>query len=273
MRIKLTLRPLSHRVRIPINYQYPLSAAIYKTLRLAAPDYAAFLHERGYPAASGRAMKLFTFSLLRNHTARLEKSSDGATLVSTGRAWCLQIGSPMHEAFVQHFVLGLFESSELVIGGRGWRVAFRVEQVETVACPTLSVQMRFRCLSPFSVSRPGEQNGKLVPKYLTPHDEELPQRLRDNILEKYGIIHGCLPTDRSFLLRFEKSDRPRTKLMTLKEGTPQETKRRAIEGHFTLEGNPELIRAAWECGLGEANSMGFGMVGVISGARNQPFAG
>jgi len=263
MRIRLTLQPVTDRVRLSINYQYPLSAAIYKTLRQADPDYAIFLHEKGYPASSGRAMKLFTFSLLRNEQARLRRTPNAAMLVSSRGAWNLEVGSPMQDEFVRHFVLGLFESSEIVIAGRGWRVAFRVEQVETLPCPTFSDRMRFQCLSPFSVSRPSENDGKFIPKYLLPEDPELSQRLRDNIVEKYGIIHGCVPADHSFLLCFENRDRPRTKLITLKEGTPQETKRRAIEGHFTLLGNPDLMQVAWECGLGEANSMGFGMVGAL----------
>ncbi|MFQ6116059.1 MAG: CRISPR-associated endoribonuclease Cas6, partial [bacterium] len=64
MRIKLSLRPKGKTTQIPINYQYPLSAAIYKILQQASPAYAEFLHDKGYPAPSGRLMKLFTFSRL-----------------------------------------------------------------------------------------------------------------------------------------------------------------------------------------------------------------
>jgi CRISPR-associated endoribonuclease Cas6 len=32
---------------------------------------------------------------------------------------------------------------------------------------------------------------------------------------------------------------------------------------ITIEGNPELIRLAYESGLGEKNSMGFGMLEVV----------
>lgn len=40
---------------LPINYQYPLSAAIYSVLKSADADYAAFLHNSGY----GKGFKLF----------------------------------------------------------------------------------------------------------------------------------------------------------------------------------------------------------------------
>ena len=51
----------------------------------------------------------------------------------------------------------------------------------------------------------------------------------------------------------------RSKLIVIKEGTPEETKRKAFESYFTLTGSTELMRPAWGCRLGEENSMGFGM--------------
>ena len=51
---------------IPINYQYPLSAAIYKVLHQADEAYSLFLHETGYRKADSlKTFKLFTFSDLR----------------------------------------------------------------------------------------------------------------------------------------------------------------------------------------------------------------
>ena len=63
MRFKILLSPISTPSVIPINYQYPLSAAIYKVLDKADSDYAAFLHKKGYRAAGSlKNFKLFTFS-------------------------------------------------------------------------------------------------------------------------------------------------------------------------------------------------------------------
>lgn len=45
---------------IPVNYQYPLSAAIYRIVSKGDAEYARFLHETGY----GKGFKLFTFSQL-----------------------------------------------------------------------------------------------------------------------------------------------------------------------------------------------------------------
>jgi len=64
MRIKLTLKPLEREAVLPINYQYPLSGAIYKILSSASPEYAAWLHDKGYISPIGKPVKLFVFSKL-----------------------------------------------------------------------------------------------------------------------------------------------------------------------------------------------------------------
>ncbi|HRQ50886.1 MAG TPA: hypothetical protein PLR74_10150, partial [Agriterribacter sp.] len=43
---------------IPVNYAYPLSAALYRIIAKGDAGYASFLHETGY----GKGFKFFTFS-------------------------------------------------------------------------------------------------------------------------------------------------------------------------------------------------------------------
>jgi CRISPR-associated endoribonuclease Cas6 len=65
MRFQLTLIPDSSSGIIPVNYQYPVSAAIYKLIAQADERYARFLHNKGYQLSSGKSFKLFSFSDLR----------------------------------------------------------------------------------------------------------------------------------------------------------------------------------------------------------------
>ena len=46
MRIKLKLK--SDSSSLTCNYNYPLSAAIYKLLNFGSNEFAAFLHDKGY---------------------------------------------------------------------------------------------------------------------------------------------------------------------------------------------------------------------------------
>lgn len=47
MRFRITLASERINILIPISYQYPLSAVIYKILNNAAAEFAEFLHEKG----------------------------------------------------------------------------------------------------------------------------------------------------------------------------------------------------------------------------------
>ncbi|NIR49039.1 CRISPR-associated endoribonuclease Cas6, partial [candidate division KSB1 bacterium] len=211
MRIKLSLQPVNRHAQIPINYQYPLSAAIYKILKQASPEYANFLHNRGYPAPSGRLMKLFTFSKLWIPGVRRKD----ATLSSGKNAfWELQVSSPMQEEFVQNFVLGLFESAEISIGAQGLHASFRIEHVEALPMPEFREAMRFKCLSPVVVSTRHEHGGKVQPYYYRPDDESISEALLKNLLQKHEIIHDRAPSDTRLLFRLEASDQPNSKLIT-----------------------------------------------------------
>ncbi len=269
MRLKLTLRPARMPVIIPINYSHLLAAAIYKILGQASEPFASFLHEQGYAALSGRLLKMFTFSKLLNSFARPRKTDNLVQLFSPKDDWTLYVGSPMTDDFVQNFVLGLFEATEFAIGAHGLRATFKVEQVEALAPPDFAQSMRFSTLSPISVSTMIEKDGKMSPRYLLPEDADLSVALKNNLVQKHQIIYGRVPADDTFTLTFEKHDRPKTKLITLKEGRPDETKRRGFESHFTLTGSPELLQTAWECGLGEAGSMGFGMLEVENSEKSK----
>ena len=49
--------------------------------------------------------------------------------------------------------------------------------------------------------------------------------------------------------------------MTIKEGhKTEETKIVGFEVPFTLQGSTKLMEIAYECGIGEKNSLGFGMI-------------
>jgi CRISPR-associated endoribonuclease Cas6 len=260
MRIQLSLAPQRKLTEVPLNYAYQLSAAIYKILQRASAEYAAFLHHKGYAAPSGRLMKLFTFSKLWIPNVRQREG----VLIGRDGFWYLQVSSPMLEEFVQNFVLGLFTSNEIAIGGQDCHAVFWVEQVDMLPMPEFRETMRFKCLSPITASTAKESEKGLRIYYYRPEDSWLSEALRKNLLEKYEIIHGHPPENDRLLFRLETSDKPKSRLITIKEGTPAETKIKSFETYFTLEGNPELMRTAWECGLGGHNSQGFGMIEVVA---------
>jgi len=268
MRIKLTLKSWEHQCFIPINYQYPLSAAIYNILSHGSAEYADWLHHKGYLTTDGKPMKLFNFSkLIIPNVKLIEKKLliRGTTTVQ------LYISSPMLEDFIQHFVVGLFQHQEIEIRTHGINARFTVESVETAMTPEFQSSQKFRCLSPIVISGKHIFDGREQEYFLRPNDKELSEAIRKNLINKYQIVFQKTPEDSSLQFSLDSDYINRkggydklSKLITIKEHRQDEATRiKAFETLFTLTGNPELMQIAWECGIGQRNSLGFGMIETI----------
>ena len=267
MRVKLILRPSRKFTKIPINYQYQLSAVIYRILSHASPEYSLWLHEQGYSTPQGKPVKLFVFSKLYIPGV---KSENGALIARNYPPCNLHIESPMLEDFVQNFVIGLFSSQEISIRSHYGTATFSVQQVETLPEPEFKEKMKFKCLSPVVVSVSEEVEGKISEHYYRPLEPELTAAIRKNLISKYETVYRRLPENDDLIfkpdmdyIRRRGGQEKISKLIRIKEGTPEETRVKAFECPFYLQGSTELMRIAYQCGIGQRNSMGFGMVEVV----------
>lgn len=267
MRLKLTLRPDSPRCIIPINYQYQLSSAIYSILANADPEYTRWLHEQGYCTPQGKPIKLFVFSKLFIPDVKRQNS---ALLLRNFPLCNFYIESPIFQDFVQNFVIGLFSSQNLIIESSYGKEKFQILQVETLPEPSFSSRTKFKCLSPIVVSTiREEENGRRV-HYYRPLESGLSDAVKNNLLSKYRAIYHHDPEDTTLKFEADKSyirrrggERGVSKLIHIKEGSRDVTYVKAFELPFTLSGSLELIKIAYQCGVGQKNSMGFGMVEVV----------
>lgn len=266
MRIKLTLTPFERKCFIPINYQHPLSAAIYKILSAANAEYADFLHEKGYLSTAGKPLKLFTFSYLSIPGVKRIKNMLG---IFNFPKITLQISSPLIDDFIQNLVMGLFENQELAIGNRHTVGRFTIQTVESLPTPELVSPAKFKCLSPFVVSTMKERDGRLQTHYFRPDEPELSEALRKSLVRKFETVYHHPPQNDQLSIALDAGYVARkggphkvTKLITLKEHAAGETtKIKAIFCPFTLSGSTELMQVAWEAGMGSRCSQGFGCVG------------
>lgn len=259
MRIRLVLSALTPQARLPLNYNYFLASLIYRLLRCSSHDYSTFLHDEGYRAGAKR-FKLFTYSQLLFERFRLEPPH--VVALSPRVEW--QISSPVEE-FVEHLARGLLQEGELVIAG----VPFHVEWVETLPRPEFQGQMKFTCLSPIVVSRPVDCGGKLRAHYYRYDEPGLSEAVRANLLEKFRLIHGHLPATSDLTITFDGSYIRRKKGKVYKLIDFKGTKIKGILAPFTAKGSPELMEVGYEAGFGEKNSMGFGMVEVVSSGTSE----
>ena len=266
MRIKLTLTPKERELAIPINYQYQLSAAIYKILFSGSSEYAEFLHNKGYLSQSGKPLKLFTFSLLKCPNIKRLNTS---LIIKNYTPCSLYVSSPISEDFIQNFVIGLFQNQQISISGQHAVAHFTISQVETLPLPVFEEHTKFTCLSPIVVSTMHNHKNKLTPYYYRPDDKNLSTAILNNLRQKYAIIHKQhaenlfikFEPDWQYIARREKNGKKVTKKITIKEFDPNNaTQIIAFEIPFTLHGSTELMEIAYESGIGEKNSLGFGMI-------------
>jgi CRISPR-associated endoribonuclease Cas6 len=105
------------------------------------------------------------------------------------------------------------------------------------------------------------------PQYLFPGDPDFKRVLVANLCRKYEVLHRkpvtCNENEVSFELDWDylaKMNGKVQKLITLKEGRSDESKVKGTLAPFRLVAPPELIEVGYECGFGEKNAQGFGMV-------------
>ena len=244
--------------RIPLNYQYAASALVYRILSNSGTDFSRWLHENGY-SDDKRHFKLFTFS--RFSISRYAIEGTSMKILSDTIDWYISF---LPERGTTEFVQGLFNSMSFEIGNREARIRFRVRNVETLLSPKFSESMEFNTLSPACIVRQEEDGSE---KYISPSHLDANEIVKRNLLNKYKAFHRheFLMNGSSFQL--EALSKPKSSLISIKEGTPQESKIRGYMCRFRLNAPVELMKIMYETGLGSKNSQGFGMCEIKESMR------
>lgn len=259
MRFRITLQTADRPgTRIPINYQYPLAAAIYKILDNADEGYARFLHQQGY----GKGFKLFTFSQIRC-PFRIE----GDRFIILGSEISFEIAFHLPDA-IQNFIKGLFQTQMIDIADKTSKATFTISSVESRQnrlahfAAEEPIVMRLRPLSPIVAGYHNEE-GRYT--FLSPDDKEFSASLAYNWREKIKTVFDE-ETAASAELSLEVDSRAsaaRSRLITIKANTPQQTKIRGwMDFGLIVSAERRLIEVLMNCGVGVYNSMGCGMVEV-----------
>jgi len=260
MRFTLALVTNSLPALITLNYQYPLSAAIYKIIQRADEGYASFLHGTGYKY-EGKSFKLFTFSDLRTpFTIR------GDRLLMKTNAAELTVCFHIPDA-AENFIKGLFMHQQLEIADSRSKVVFSVQQVyaeSTAPVQQGNVEVMLQPMSPLVVGRRNERGHY---NYLGPLDEGFAELLVTNLLHKYASICDK-PTEEQQYIKSQIaitpvlfSQPPRQRLLTIKAGTKEETKVKGYDKfRLEMQAPAELVELALNSGVGQHNSIGFGCV-------------
>lgn len=260
MRFKITLTTDSKNLTIiPINYQYPLSAALYRIIAKGDAEYANFLHETGY----GKGFKLFTFSQIN---CSFDRRDDRFHLKSN-ELW-FEIAFHFPEA-LESFVKGLFMSESIDIADKKSKATFSVKSIESLPNPLAKykdneiVSLKLKPLSPVVV---GLKNDRGHYDFLEPTDERFAESLIYNWRNK---IETCFDpvTGSAALLMLEiipMKSPAKSRLITIKADTPEETKIRGwLNFELKVTAEKRFVDLLLNAGAGLYNAMGMGCVDII----------
>lgn len=261
MRFKITFNRTGKQRMLPVDYQYYLSAWIYKVIARANPEFARFLHGTGYSDGK-RQFKLFSYSPLDFGRPQFWKEKSLFEINSNEIS--LQVSFYLPEA-AEYFIIGLFNNQQLFVGDKFNGIDLTVSQIERLPEWPVAQMMRYRAISPVVISVKAE--GEKYSRYLSPLDITYQQFIRNNLEQKWKTIPQEMTITNGASIDFALMNQPKSKLITIKPYTPEESKVRGYLFDFSLTAPVEIQQMVLASGIGEKNSMGFGWVEPMLDAK------
>ena len=237
MRIKITLKG-KENLEIPYNYNYALSSLIYNTI--ADSNLAKKLH-------TSDSFKFFTFSQIKVKEPKFNKNG----IIAPNGIFSFHLSSP-NEKLIQNLILGFLEKEIIFLNEK-----MNTLNVELIKTPSFDNKVRFNTISPIIIRSKREVDGKIKIWDLPPSDDFF-KGIENNLIKKYCIFNKLNQTDKQIKACSEMANVKR-KRITINTGN-KTTYHRAYLMDLILEGDFDLIEFAYDVGLGEKNSMGFGMI-------------
>lgn len=155
------------------------------------------------------------------------------------------------------FIQGIFAHQNFSIGNKKYQVAFDVVGVEAISMPQLTEQMAFQAMSPICVKL--HEDNKT--QYLSPDNPMFADGILKGLMARYESIHGQPFDIENKEFSFELTDKKvKSKLITIKANTPYESRVRGYLCSFRMKAPLELMKIAYEGGVGEQCSQGFGFI-------------
>lgn len=242
--------------KLPINYQYEQSAAIYKILGSADEKFANWLHDNGFQLTDGKRFKLFTYSRFKIEKRTLLKEERRILIHSDTIEWQISF---LPEISTQRFVEGLFKHQTFEIGDKRSAVQFYIRSVEVLPPPIFKEEMVFKTMSPICLKLKNEQQRI---DYLAPSDVRAKHLLINGLLDRYKSYYYETLEYSAEDCFLEVLNEPKPVLVTIKAGTMQETRVKGYMTQFKIKAPIAILQIMYESGAGSLCSQGFGCLKV-----------
>lgn len=276
MQILLYLFPEAP-IRLDFSYYPKLAAAVYQTLSHADSDFADDLHEG---ELYRNRIKLFGFSPLNSRQTEIYPENSGQNksggLIFKGTC-SFTICSPWPE-LMNRLSEGFLKTSQIRIGSQ----LLHIQKAVPVPIPDFKKKMVWCFRQPASCVTSWSSKAENKKRYVLPgapvDGRTCEVLLRQNLIHKWRRLKEIRPDiAAAWLCRGVKGEKEqadfteediRVRLLPLSSQRNFHKKRHQIKtapvfswiSPVEITAHSAIQRIAWSCGLGEMNSMGFGVV-------------
>lgn len=243
MRIKINLLSQPF-ISIPIDYNYN----IYITLRRILFDYLS----AAKPKLFNRYKKTFpdfTFSQLMIPERKIELGF----IEITGAYLSFYVSSG-DDTFIEYLAKAINQVGEFPIHNK----TFKLKKTEVLESPEFLSEMKFRMLSPLLLVR--LKGDKVV--FVRPEDSDLDEIFSSRLVEKYNTLSRANYSRQDIKIRLDQGYVERKKSLT-RLLTIRNINYKTIFAPFTLSGEVDLIKFAYDSGIGEKTQFGLGMIEAV----------
>lgn len=223
---------------LPIHYNYILQAVVLKWIN--DENYSKFIHNTGYEY-NNRRFKMYTFSRLEGKY-QINKEDKTITYLNEANL----IVSTADDEFMKYLINNVLTNDNLIIN----KIKVRVEKVQ-VQYMDIENGGTIITQSPIVVYSSFEHEGKTKTYYYNPKEDEFEKLLRENLIKKYKAFYNKEPRDISFKIKAKEKVKQN---IVMYKGLVI----KGWSGEFEVDGSLELLKIAYDTGLGAKNSQGFG---------------
>lgn len=239
MRFRITIE-FDGNLELPLSYNKIIQGFIYRNIM--DKDLAQFIHDKGF-SYEKRKYKMFTFSRLQGNFV-IDKVRKKIIYQSPVQL----LVSSCYDDFFIDLSLSLLKRDIKIADQEAYisRMDIIVEEPKK--------NQEIRMLSPVVVYST-LSNGRTV--YFSPYNNDFQRIIKENLLKKYKAFYKENITDIDFEIDIV-SDKY-TKVISNYEGFIIE----GWMGDFVLKGSEDIMKLAYDTGIGGKNSQGFGCFELI----------
>lgn len=237
------------RLVLPIHYNNIVQGFIYNNIE--DDVFRTFLHEEGFQYEK-RSFKLFTFSRLFGGF-QMDTKNNTITFAPPIK---LIVSSAVDE-FIENFANSVIKNDDLFLG----KTPVYINNISAYDYKRDCSSGIITMLSPMVIYSTVTLMGKRKTIYHSPSTEIFNKLIYENLRKKYEIIYNEQPDNKFSIEPLNDKD------INMNIIKYHDLIIKGWMGKYKIEGQPELIKVAYETGLGSKNSQGFGCFAIVPERR------